>query len=243
LSTPPKHSWSVFIFAYNEEKTVHEVITELVEVLRDIANDFEVTVIDDGSTDGTAQAAQQAVAQFPEVRLVRHPVNLGIGKTLADGYRLSTKEIVCGVPADGEFAIQCLRDGARALEQADLVCFYREGHRGPWVRRFLTRSHRVLNRLFLGLKVRDVNWIKIYKRWILDAVPVRSRSPLIETELLAQALRRGARIVELPSPFSLRRQRGGAGLTGTLINGVKMTTELLLFCVRFRWGDKHEPAR
>lgn len=229
-----KFSWSVFVFAFNEESTIGPVIAETADVLREIASDFEIIVIDDGSTDATAIAVQQAAEQCPGLRAIRHPLNWGIGRTLADGYRHSRNEIVCGLPGDGEFSVQCLRDGLRALANADIVCFYRQDRHRPWLRRFLTQSHRTLNRLFLGLKIRDVNWVKIYRRWVLDTIPVRSQSPLIETELLAQALRRGARIVELPSPFKTRQRSGGAGLTGTLWNGVKMTADLLLFCLKFR---------
>jgi len=167
---------------------------------------------------------------------VRHPVNWGIGRTLADGYRQCTKEVVSGLPADGEFAVTCLRDAAAVLDGSDVVCFYREGRRGPWARRVLTSTHRALNRLFLGLRISDINWVKVYRHSVLQAIPVRSRSPLVETELLAQARRQGMRIVELPSPYQERRHKGGAGLGGTLKNGVKMTLELFAFCLRFRFG-------
>jgi glycosyltransferase involved in cell wall biosynthesis len=231
-----KNSWSVFIFAYNEEGTIGKVISDTVALLQEIASDFEVVVIDDGSSDQTAAMISSAADQKPSVRSVRHPINWGIGRTLEHGYRLCQKQIVCGIPADGEFAIQCLREVPAALATTDIVCFFRTNRRGPLVRQFLTYSHRLLNRLFLGLNIRDVNWVKAYKRWVLDAVTTHSQSPLIETELLAHALRRGARIAELPSPFKMRERRGGAGLLGTLKNGFKMTVELVKFCLKFRFS-------
>jgi dolichol-phosphate mannosyltransferase len=236
-----KQSWSVFVAAYNEESTVRAVIEQTIGVLQDIAADFSVLVIDDGSTDGTAAAIQQAVDQYPRlVRALKHPVNLGIGATLADGYRQSDrdKEVVCGIPADGEFDVECLRAGARALEAGDVVVFYREGEGRPWFRRFFTMAHRLMNRWLLGLAIRDVNWVKIYKRSVLEAIPMRSKSPLIETEILAMAKREGARILELPSPTRVRVRHGGAGLGGTLKNGVYMTVELLRFYIQFRFGRR-----
>ncbi len=98
--------------------------------LRKVAPDFEIIAIDDCSRDGTAALAQQLADKFPEVRVVRHPVNLGIGPTLRDGYGQCRNEVVCAVPADGEFAVDCLRAGAEALINADVVAFIAKTARG-----------------------------------------------------------------------------------------------------------------
>jgi glycosyltransferase involved in cell wall biosynthesis len=227
----------VFIFAYNEESTIGIVVDQTMSILKDITSDYEVIIIDDASTDNTATAAQQAAQRHAGVRLVRHPVNLGIGETLADGYRQATKQVVCGIPGDGEFVVECLREGAPALNEADIVSFYRCGNRVSRLRRMLSFAHRRLNQLLLGLDVRDVNWVKLYKRWVVAEGGFHSQSPLLETELLATAKQRGARIVELPCPVRLRSHRGGAGMWGTLQNGVSMTKELLRLFFRLRLSN------
>ena len=93
MPSQPKLSWSVFVFGYNEETTIRSVLEHTLAVLREVAVDYEIVVIDDGSRDGTAAAAQKIADQFPNVRLVRHPVNLGIGRTLRDGYAQATPQV------------------------------------------------------------------------------------------------------------------------------------------------------
>ena len=103
---------SIVIPAYNEEHSLGKILSDL----QSLENHFEILVIDDGSTDKTAQ-----IAESYNVRVIRHPVNKGYGAALKTGFRNAAGEYIFLMDADGQHKVQ---DIARLLEyigQYDMV--------------------------------------------------------------------------------------------------------------------------
>jgi hypothetical protein len=94
----PKISLSLIVFCYNEAGNIGRVIDLCCKLLPDISSDYELIVIDDGSSDSTADEVMEKAASFPALRLIRHEVNKGIGNALRSGYAAATKEYVCALP-------------------------------------------------------------------------------------------------------------------------------------------------
>ena len=87
-----KHSLSVVLPAYNEEQVIARTISDVLSVLPQWTQDFEVIVVDDGSKDQTAAIIANMRLSDPHVRLIQHEVNRGYGATLASGFAAATKE-------------------------------------------------------------------------------------------------------------------------------------------------------
>ena len=81
----------------------------VVAALRQVTDDFEIVVVDDGSRDRTAEVVRELSQRYPEVRLVQHPVNLGYGAAVWTGITSGQKEFIFYTDADGQFDITELR--------------------------------------------------------------------------------------------------------------------------------------
>lgn len=195
-----KHSWTVVIPAYNEEATVEEVLKRTVAALTEVAPRFDIVLVDDGSTDGTGERVRRFTGANGRVKLITHPRNRGIGEAVLTGYGAAQGELIVFMPADLQFDPNDLRLFAPYVDEADVVVCYRPTRHDSLFRKALSRVDHVLVRLLFGLKVRDLNWVKVYKRWVIKDAHIRSRSPFIEKELLLRAKKLGAKITEVPAP-------------------------------------------
>ena len=98
-------SLSAFFPAYNEEKNVPAMVERLTAVLPPVSDDYEIVVVNDGSSDGTAAVADALAAADPHVRVVHHPVNRGYGGALKSGFTAGRKEYVFFTDGDGQFDV------------------------------------------------------------------------------------------------------------------------------------------
>lgn len=145
---------SIVIPAYNEEQAVGPVVTELQSVLEQHGIEAEIIVVDDGSTDGTAQAAAGARA-----RVLRHRSNRGYGAALKSGIAGASHDYVVITDADGTYPCQYIPEMLERLETADMVVGARIGSnvKIPLVRK---PAKWVLNRLanyMTNAKIPDLN--------------------------------------------------------------------------------------
>jgi len=83
-----KTSLSIFFPMYNERETVERVVDKAIQVLKTLVDDYEVVIVDDASRDGSGQIADELARQSPQVRVVRHPRNLGYGAALRTVFRI-----------------------------------------------------------------------------------------------------------------------------------------------------------
>src|SRR5262245_41419664 len=101
-----QQSWSFIVFCYNEQGTVASVIEKVDGVGRRLGgHEYEIVIVDDGSTDSSYEAAKTAASSVAVARIVRHERNKGIGEALLTGYREARCDNVCAIPADGQFDV------------------------------------------------------------------------------------------------------------------------------------------
>ncbi len=188
----PIHKLSIVIPFYNEEASLEGVVRSCLLLKGRLAEELELVLVDDHSTDASPAIAQRLARELPEVKLVRHEVNKGIGQSLKTGYANATGDWISIVPADGQFDPMALLPCAGLAEGADIICVCRKG-RGDvtFYRRLISGANRLLNRILFGLDVRDVNWVKVYRAWTIHDITVRSTSPFVESERLALAKKAG----------------------------------------------------
>lgn len=225
------------IFCFNESGALASLVERTDGILSQMCEEYEVILVDDGSTDGTDRVCSELSGSMANVRTVRHPSNRGIGEALRTGYSESRLDYICAIPGDGQFDPSELL-GLRPFGADRFVSFYRERTGYNTYRGFLTWFNRAFNRHVLGVALRDVNWVKVYRKEHLDLAAPVLRSSLIETEIVAKITRSGAYPIELPSTY-LPRESGQAKGGGwkTLRKAAAETLWLWWVCVRHGAGS------
>jgi glycosyltransferase involved in cell wall biosynthesis len=167
--------------------------------------DYEVVVVDDGSTDGTARVAGSL---GDRVVLLSREGPPGKGFALVDGFARCTGRIVCMIDADLQYppeAIPAMAAAVRAGE-ADVVVGNRVRHETSARRRVLSRaSYRVMQALH-GLNVDVQSGLKVIRRAVLDRVPLHPDGWAMDLELLVRARAAGFVLASHDIAFAARQK-------------------------------------
>lgn len=221
--TEPAHfqSLTVFFPAWNEEDTIERAVEAAVEACEDLVArgeiaSFDVLIIDDASTDGTGPLADRLAAERPEVGVVHHDRNRGLGGSLKTGFAAATGELVLYTDADLPFDMAEVGKAVRLLRiyDADIVSAYRLDRTGEGPRRMIySFLYNHLVRLVFGVRLRDMNFaFKLVRRTVLDRVELRSEGSFIDVELLVRASRLGFHTVQFGVDY-FARTRGVSTLS------------------------------
>ncbi len=192
---------------YNEKETVERMVRKALRLLDGAVDDYEVLIVDDASFDSSERIAGALARENSHVRVIRHPQNRGYGAALRSGFENASKELVfytdCDEPVDLQ---ELLRALSLVTPDVDLLIGYRI-RRYDTPRRFIySKTYNLLCRFLLGVRVRDVNFsFKLVRREVLQRIRLTARSAFIDGELLAEAVRYGYRIVEIPVQYFPRR--------------------------------------
>jgi len=191
-------SLSIFFPCYNEEANVERVTLAALAAAGEITEDFEVIIVDDGSTDRTGELADRLAAEHDLVRVVHNRPNRGYGGALQAGFLAATKEWVFYTDGDGQFDFTEIPRLLDLLDRYDIVSAYRINRQESPVRRFNAWCWTLLCNCLLGTRLRDIDCaFKIYPRRLFTEIRMQSMGALIDAEILAKARRRGYRIGQI----------------------------------------------
>jgi glycosyltransferase involved in cell wall biosynthesis len=213
---------SYFFPAHNEEANLGGLVEEALATLPSLAESFEVIIVNDGSRDGTGRIADELTAAHPGVvRAVHHPTNLGYGAALRSGFRAASHDHVAFTDGDRQFRVEDvgrLIDRLAESDAPDVVVGYRIKRADPIVRTVYARCYRLANRIFFGLKVRDVDCAcKLFRRAALDGIGVESGGAFFSAELLIKLRAAGRTIAEVGVPHYPRTAGSPTGAKPSVI--------------------------
>lgn len=207
---------SVVLPAHNEEAVLAATLDKCVATLGEIAPDYEIIVVDDGSSDRTGAIADEYSAANPRIRVVHNRPQRGYGGALIAGFNAMTKPLAFFMDADGQFDIRDLtlllplrEHGRRA------VLGYRLRRQDSPLRKVNAWGWKLLVSTLFGLRVRDVDCaFKLYDTSLVRAVNVQAEGAMVNTEMLAKLTRMGVSFVEVPVRHypRLHGQASGANL-------------------------------
>ncbi|HEV2339370.1 MAG TPA: glycosyltransferase family 2 protein [Patescibacteria group bacterium] len=185
-------SISVVLPAYNEQDNIEEAVESIYEYLTHEFSDFEIIVVDDGSSDDTAKKVKALQKKKPYIHLIRHEENRGYGSALRSGFTKATKDFVFYTDADNQFNIVDLQSLLPLSQQYDIISAYRKKRNDPFMRLVTAYVYNVLIKTLFGLRVRDIDAsFKLYKRQVLKDMQLKSQTGLIDAEVLIKAQKKG----------------------------------------------------
>jgi len=198
---------SLFFPAYNEEENVEFMVSSAREVLERIAgNNWEIIVVDDGSTDSTAALTVSMSKEDSRIKLVSHRKNSGFGSAVRTGIQQSAKEWIFYTDCDGQFDLNELELVWDRRNNADIVSAFRHNRKDPGMRLGYSLLWNTLTLvLFLrGFKDVDASF-KLYRASIFRKIKPESTCGVIDFEILTLARDMGYRVVQLPVSHYERR--------------------------------------
>lgn len=205
---------SVFFPAHNEVDNLEALAEKTVSVLSGRVEDFEILLIDDGSTDGTRELADALAQRFPSVRAIHHEVNRGYGGAVKTGIASCRMDWIFFTDGDGQFdvgEIPLLLEHAPAY---DAVVGYRMNRQDPFHRKLFAFCWGVLVRWLFGFRVKDLDCaFKLFKREYFEGVTLQAEGAVISIELFSILTKKNARIAQVGVHHYPRRagaQSGGS---------------------------------
>src|SRR5436190_14106895 len=192
------NSLSVIFPAYNEEKNITRTVESARAILSRVAAKWEIIVVNDGSKDGTAQICDELAENTPDVRVVHHEGNRGYGAALKSGISAARHEYIFFSDSDGQFDLEELPRFLDHARDFDIVAGYRAKRQDPLHRLINAWGWNMLVRALLGIRVRDIDCaFKVFRREVFERIQIRAVGAMVNTEILAQAMKFGMKIKEL----------------------------------------------
>jgi glycosyltransferase involved in cell wall biosynthesis len=213
---------SYFFPAHNEEANLESLVAEALAALPALAERFEIIAVDDGSKDATAAIADRLAVAHPDVVLaVHHVTNQGYGAALRSGFRAARYDLVGFTDGDRQFRVAdlgLLLDRLGAAVAPDVVVGLRIRRADPPIRMIYARLYKLANRVWFGLRVRDVDCAcKLFRRAALEGVRVESGGAFFSAELLIKLRAAGRTVVEVGVPHYPRTAGSPTGARPSVI--------------------------
>ena len=224
---------SIIMPAYNEAFVIAKSIRNVKKMFHSVGMDYEIIVVDDGSTDGTGLIIEDLNDR--EVKLVHYSNNRGKGHAFKAGFQGVTGEFTFLIDSDSEIRPRNLASFIRALGTADIAIGSKKHPasrvRTPAVRKILSASLRVLVRMCIGIKFSDsqAGFKAARSSSIYKIVPLMSvKRYAFDIEFLTIASLLGLRVVELPIEIELNVIASPKRIVRTLIDILGITYRLRL---------------
>ena len=217
-------AYSVIIPAYNEEKTVARAIRETAAVFDPLKKEYEIIIVDDGSTDGTADIVGSLSEELPFVRLLKHEENRGKGGAVRTGVMNASGELVLFMDSDLSTHPAEAPAFIAKMGESDIVIGSRRipgaviAKPQPWYRSLSGRTINFIIRHFLKLPHRDTQCgFKMFRREAAQNI-FQDMSPsrwTFDAEILMRAYAHEYRVEELP--ITWRNNENSRVRTGEVI--------------------------
>ena len=204
-------SLSIFFPCYNDAGTIPTMVIRAAQTARELTDDFEIIVLDDGSHDDSVQVLQEVQCAIAQLRVIEHDQPSGYGGNVRAGIAASTKEWVFYTDGDAQYDVRELKLLVEALQPGtDVVNGWKIKRQDPLHRIVIGLAYQYFVKLIFGLTIRDVDCdFRLMRRSIFDVVQLESVTGTITFEMVKKIQDAGFKFAEVPV-HHYYRQYGGS---------------------------------
>jgi glycosyltransferase involved in cell wall biosynthesis len=206
-------SISLVLPVNNEKNLLESAVRHCIQVLsRDFA-DFELILVDDGSTDGTDHIMDELAKSNERIHVLHNIINLNVGIAVQRGMAISTKDYIVHNAVDLPLSVEDIARFIHLMKDCDILVFERKSYAGYTLWRWITsKINRIFLRILFGCGgVRDMNFTQIYRRNIIPRISPLAKSPAFTTpEMILRANRLGLRVKSIVIDYQPRKTGKGA---------------------------------
>lgn len=209
-------SISCIIPVYNEEDNIERIINEAENIFEQLVLDWEIIIIESGSTDGTRRKINEIIKNKKNIYAFNQEKKEGMGSALRLGYSKCKKDLVFHLEADSPFDMVYFKKAIPILFENDCVIgyrigkkgqrfkwsYYNIGKKGAFLRQIFHVGYNLILKVIFALTVRDVNFsFKIFKREHVQGLHLISNGWFIDAEVLLELRKKGILPIEMPIEY------------------------------------------
>ncbi len=231
MTIPRNVSLSICVPAFNEERSLEGAVEDLMSTLLGLIKEVEIIIVDDGSTDSTAQVADRLSDKYCQVRVIRHAKKSGVGVSYRDALAVARGDYFTWFPGDHEDSAPEFTKYISYLDKDTVVTCHHLGYDcRSSLRRFVSRTYTwILNRCF-NLDLKYYNGLAIFPTSTVRSFPLAAGGFALFAENLIRAAKKGCRVVELRVPLNKRKWGRSNALTFSSIS--QMIRDILQILIK-----------
>ena len=193
-------SISAFFPAYNDGGTIGSLVVTTLNTLAELTDDYEVVVVENGSTDYTVEVLEELAKQYNHFRFLAHRQALGYGGALRVGFETCRKDLIFYTDGDAQYDPREIKQLLPAMaDNVDVVNGWKIERHDPIHRIVIGRMYHHFVKLMFGFKLRDVDCdFRLLRREVLDLIDLESPDGTICLELVKKLQDAGFRFAEVP---------------------------------------------
>ncbi len=190
---------SIILPAFNEEKNIKFAIEDIENFIKILTENYEIIVINDGSTDGTKITLKQIASSNKKLKVINYDKNMGYGYALKNGFNEAKFEYLFFTDSDRQFDISNIWYMLPYMNDFDIVIGYRIKRNDSLKRIIASKGYNLLCKFIFKLNIRDIDCaFKMFNKKIFDIIKIESDRFFVNTEILAKACRYNFSIIEIP---------------------------------------------
>lgn len=213
-----KESLSIVIPAYNEEKTLKDVVDKALKQARKLKIDFEIVLVDDGSKDKTKEIIKK-LSRIKNVRGVYHNKNKGFTGAMKTCFKSAKKHLIFLAPADGQYQFRELKSFVERIKGHDVAVGYRKNKERGLIRQINSFGFHFLCKSLLNINLKEISSVSLWRKEVFKSIKIKSsdRSAMFLPELISKTQDKKFKFTEVPITWGKRKGGEAKGANPLMI--------------------------
>lgn len=225
---------SFIIPAFNEQKNIGIAVERIIKAAQRILSDYEIILINDGSTDKTGKVAERLASKNKKITVVNNESNMGMGYSYWVGIERAKFEYAMIIFGDGDQPMESIKIVLEKIGEADMIIpFYTNfAQTKTWFRHLLSTSYTHLINNITGLMIFYYNGITLHKTHMVKSLKGLSDGFGFQSEIIVSLIKGGASFIQVGIINDEEKNKKSAALR--ISNIFRVVISLARFAIKYR---------